>query len=248
MSSATIADQPVPTEKTKLKRAGAWWHTVLLIAIMLGAAVRATPARLTARLTRPHARPTYYALLIVYEIALFLYVWVLGLMRNGVTVREIIGGRWKNFGDFLLDVSAAFIFFFSYVVTAVVLVHLLGRTTAPTAVQAMLPRSGAEFGLWFVASICAGFCEEFICRGYLQRQFFVLTRNYWVANLSQGVFFGSLHLYQGWQNAVIIGVEGILFGVLAYIMKSLRPGMMAHFGQDSLGGLSYILASRFPPR
>jgi uncharacterized protein len=241
MSSATVAGQPLPSEKTQPKRAGAWWHTILLVAFLLGVSIRQTPARLTARL----ARPTYFALLIVYEIALFLYVWVLGLRRNGVTVREMIGGKWKNFGDFLLDVSAAFLFFLAYLAVAFALAHLLGRRTPPPAVLAMLPRTATEAGLWLLASIFAGFCEEFICRGYLQRQFFVLTRNYWIANVIQGFLFGAMHLYQGWQNAVIIGVEGVLLGTLAYIMKSLRPGIIAHSWQDSLAGILYFFVDRF---
>jgi membrane protease YdiL (CAAX protease family) len=36
---------------------------------------------------------------------------------------------------------------------------------------------------------------------------------------------------------VTIGVYGCLFGLLAAWRKSLRPGMLAHFLQDGIGGL-----------
>jgi membrane protease YdiL (CAAX protease family) len=36
---------------------------------------------------------------------------------------------------------------------------------------------------------------------------------------------------------VVISLYGILFGLLAFWRKSLRPGMIAHFVQDGVGGL-----------
>jgi membrane protease YdiL (CAAX protease family) len=41
---------------------------------------------------------------------------------------------------------------------------------------------------------------------------------------------------------IIISVYGVLFGLLAAWRKSLRPGMIAHFLQDGVGGL--LLAAR----
>jgi hypothetical protein len=36
---------------------------------------------------------------------------------------------------------------------------------------------------------------------------------------------------------VIIAANGCLLGALAYLRRSLRPGMIAHFVQDGLVGL-----------
>jgi hypothetical protein len=36
---------------------------------------------------------------------------------------------------------------------------------------------------------------------------------------------------------IVIAVYGCMFGSLAWWRKSLRPGMMAHFIQDAIGGL-----------
>ena len=58
----------------------------------------------------------------------------------------------------------------------------------------------------------------------------------------QAITFGVGHTYQGWRFVIIISVIGIMFGLLARRGRSLRPGMIAHFLQDSLGGL---LARRF---
>jgi membrane protease YdiL (CAAX protease family) len=36
---------------------------------------------------------------------------------------------------------------------------------------------------------------------------------------------------------LLIAVFGILFGLLAYWRRSLRPGMVAHFVQDGIAGV-----------
>ncbi|MBZ5696872.1 MAG: CPBP family intramembrane metalloprotease [Acidobacteriia bacterium] len=87
-------------------------------------------------------------------------------------------------------------------------------------------------------AMTAGFCEEILFRGYLQRQFLALTGRIEVAVALQAVVFGMAHTYQGWKGAVTIGVYGALFGVLAVVRKSLRPGMMQHAFQDSLAGIA----------
>jgi len=46
-----------------------------------------------------------------------------------------------------------------------------------------------------------------------------------------------LEIYQGWRFVLIISVIGTMFGVLAPQRRSLRPGMVAHFLQDGIGGL-----------
>jgi uncharacterized membrane protein len=38
-------------------------------------------------------------------------------------------------------------------------------------------------------------------------------------------------------QVVIIAVYGCMFGLMALWRQSLRPGMIAHFVQDAVGGL-----------
>ena len=87
-------------------------------------------------------------------------------------------------------------------------------------------------------SVTAGFCEELVYRGYLQKQFLALTGNVAVAVLAQGVLFGVGHWYQGIKMVIIITLLGVLFGVFTYRRKSLRPGMIAH----ALGDVANLLA------
>ncbi len=86
-------------------------------------------------------------------------------------------------------------------------------------------------------ALTAGIGEEILFRGYLQRQFAALTRSTATGLVLQGVAFGAAHGYQGKKYMCVIAVYGCLFGLLAYWRRSLRPGMMAHFLQDAVGGL-----------
>ena len=82
-----------------------------------------------------------------------------------------------------------------------------------------------------------GLAEEFVFRGYLQRQLLAATgRNSW-AILLQGVVFGVAHGYQGIKGVLTISVYGVMFGILAALRRSLRPGMMQHASQDIVSGL-----------
>lgn len=51
--------------------------------------------------------------------------------------------------------------------------------------------------LWIVMALSAGFCEELIFRGYLQRQISDLTDSAVAAVLLQALLFGLAHGYQG---------------------------------------------------
>jgi hypothetical protein len=56
-------------------------------------------------------------------------------------------------------------------------------------------------------------------------------------SIGPGVVFGAAHAYQGWKYMVVIAVLGIMLGWLAQWRRSLLPGMIFHFIQDTLGGL-----------
>jgi CAAX protease family protein len=85
--------------------------------------------------------------------------------------------------------------------------------------------------------VTAGFCEELIYRGYLQRQFTVFTHTVIGGILLQAIVFALSHAYQGWNYVVLIAVLAGMLGVLAHWRKSLRPGMIAHALQDGISGI-----------
>ena len=220
------------------------WHTVLFIVIIIGFA--ALSARSQGQMIQKHGRVSAYLLTMAWEYLLVGYV-VWGARKQGVPLRELVGGKWKSVEDFLLDVAVAFGF---WVVAAGVLAALsfaLGLASPAQVAQAkkqlgpLLPQTGLEVGLWIALSATAGFCEEIMFRGYLQKQFRAVSRSSAVAIVLQGVVFGIAHAYQGGRRIILIGVYGVLFGILAVWRKSLRPGMIGHMMQDSFSGIAFRL-------
>jgi membrane protease YdiL (CAAX protease family) len=219
-------------------RVAAWWHTIVFVIgmLMYGALQRHAASRVTG----PHARSrvSLYLSTIVFEFVLLGYIWFLGLRPAGKKLRDIIGGKWARFSDFLIDVGVALLFWMVVATFLIVFNLTFGKNNSGMeALKALLPHGPLEMVLWVLLSCTAGFCEETVFRGYLQRQFFALTGMAPVAVIGQALIFGSVHLYQGVKGAVGIACYGVLFGILAISRNSLRPGMIQHAGQDTFSGL-----------
>jgi CAAX protease family protein len=213
------------------------WHTVLFVLVFIGLSLFSV--RTVHNLPAHGARLRLYAVSASSEIVLVAYVWIFGLRLRGKTIREVIGGRWSRASDVLMDVAIAILFWIAVVAVLAVLRFAL-HTNGPSAlrdIKALLPQTTAEMAAYIGLSVTAGFCEEFLFRGYLQRQFLAWTRLPAAAVVLQALVFGFGHLYQGWRNAVAIAVYGAMFGILAVIRKSLRPGMIQHAMQDSFSGI-----------
>jgi len=82
----------------------------------------------------------------------------------------------------------------------------------------------------------AGFEEELLFRGYLSQQFGAWTGSRAIAIILQGIVFGLAHGFYG-KAMLAVMLQGALLGLLAHWRKSLRPGMLAHGLQDTIGGL-----------
>ena len=220
------------------------WHTVILVVVVVGiSATQAIQQRNLGALQLKSRLPLYFTQ-IAFELILFGYVWLLGLKLTRTPVREIIGGRWANLRDFVRDVGVALGFWLAVAGVLLILNKILGQNTTIRALKPLLPQGPAEMSVWVALCVTAGFCEEFIFRGYLQRQFFALTGSEeWAVGL-QAVVFGAGHGYQGWKGMMTIVVYGAMFGILANMRKSLRPGMIQHAGQDIFSGIVGSILTR----
>jgi len=236
-------------------------HTLVLVLVVFAfAALGAVRAGRVAE-APPHSRVPQYLVLLLAEWGLFYYAAV-GPRRAGVPLSEIFGVRGWSFaragssggseaqarvrvgparllGTLLL--AGAF-----WITAGVILVAVkratdwLGGATAAEAQRTrrlMIPHGGIEALLWVPLSISAGICEEFVFRGYLQRQLAALTRSPVAGLLLSALVFGVAHGYQGVSSVVVITVYGVLFGVLAHLSRSLVPGILAHAWQDLASGL-----------
>ncbi len=230
---------------SKPKLVAPLWHTLGLLLLLLGitfGGFRLQSWSPAGSDSGKHAgNVTLYLSVIVSEWALFYYVWLGGLRRGATRLRDLIGGRWRNTKDVLLDIAVAAGFWVVWTAAAVFMSFVVG----PSQVERLgflKPQGLVEVTLWVMMSLTAGFCEELVFRGYLQAQFLGLTGRAALAVPAQAVVFGVSHLYQGVKQVIVITVLGILFGLLANWRKSLRPGMISHAWSDVLN----VIPIRFP--
>jgi membrane protease YdiL (CAAX protease family) len=214
------------------------WHTIFLVLFIFAIALLQTRQQLQLDAVRLKSRLPLYAGQIVFELVLFAYVWLLGLKLTGTPVRDLIGGKWTSLRDVLRDIGVALMFWLVVAAVLVVLNKLLGENDGGLqAVKALLPQGPAEMAAWVVLCLTAGFCEEFVFRGYLQRQLAALTgREGWAIAL-QALVFGVGHGYQGMKGMIVIAIYGVMFGILAAVRRTLRPGIIQHAGQDIFSGI-----------
>jgi hypothetical protein len=181
------------------------------------------------------SRATSYLITIAFEWLLAaLALW--GIRLGGTPVRTVIGEKWSSPKLFLRDLGIAAAFLIG---SNLVLVGLLAalHATNNANLSRMFPQTRTEIVLWIFLSLSAGICEEFTTRGYLQKQLSGLLKSTTAGLLLQGIIFGVAHIYQGPKHVLTIAVLGCMLGWLAQWRQSLKPGMLAHFVQDVVGGL-----------
>lgn len=216
------------------------WHTVVFLVIIAGAAALGAQQQGTGMIR--HGRLFTYLFTIGWEWLLVAYIWW-GIRKSGFKLRDLVGGRWKSPEDALLDVAIAVGF---WIVAALILAgvaYAVGLAKpgqlaeAQKRIDPLKPVGGLESAVWIVLAATAGFCEEVMFRGYFMTQLRAWTSSAIVAVVAQAIVFGAAHAYQGGRLIWVIMTYGLLFGILAWWRRSLRPGMMAHAMQDTLSGL-----------
>jgi membrane protease YdiL (CAAX protease family) len=212
------------------------WHTGIVLFILLGASLGGS------RGVHPLGvdKIAQYLWTMSWEWLLTAFVY-LGV-RKRITLRELIGGRWANVEDVLIDLVVASAFWLAAIAVLGVgakLMHLdeAGRfDSMRRQLGFLIPDTTLELLIWFSVSATAGISEEIIFRGYLQRQFAGITRSIVAGVLISAVIFGAAHGYEGGPRMILIGIYGLMFGLLAWWRKSLRPGMIAHAWHDAFSG------------
>ncbi len=216
-----------------------WWHLVgfLLIGagvVAMGFLAQHAPAagggEAAGQLANHSKAIPFYLSAIVLDWALFCYCWG-GVRWRGGNLATLSGGRWTTWKSVAVDVGIVLPFWAIWEGAAYGVHWLLGPDNAK-AVDSLLPKSLLEVLIWIATCVTAGFCEEMMFRGYLQRQFNALSGNVVVGVLAQGLVFGLFHSYQGWKNVVVISVLGVLYGVMAAWRGNLRVNIVAHAWSD----------------
>jgi membrane protease YdiL (CAAX protease family) len=214
-----------------------WWHTIVLVGVLLTVSINGT--RASHPVVGDH-RLAQYLWTMGLEWLLAGYIW-LGI-RKQIRLRDLIGGRWATLEDFFLDIVYAAVFWGAAMLVLGVCARLMHLDQAGKIesmrkqISFLAPSTNLELAVWFCLSWTAGFCEEIIFRGYLQRQLAVIGNSPLLGVVLSAIVFGASHGYEGPARMFLIFIFGLLFGLLAWWRKSLRPGMIAHAWHDSLSG------------
>jgi uncharacterized protein len=246
---------PSVAEPTLLERGpiAPLWHTLLVVAVLVTFSFLGSSPQKQAGAAGPYGRIILYGGTFLFEFVIVLVIW-LGIRRRGVTIRELIGGRWTSVESFLLDIALAIGFLVLANAILIPIRMALGTLDLRHADKQLeetkrmlghlIPRSKIEAGMFVVLAVAAGLFEEIIFRGYLQRQFGALARSAYLGIAASAVVFGLSHAYQGARMMVVIAAYGAMFGLMAHLRRSLRPGMMAHAVQDAAAGIVLYFIAR----
>ena len=210
------------------------WHTLVVLVVQGFLSYRGMVRAAHMRVATSPDHIGLYERTMLFEW-LMLGLVLIGVYLHGSSLLTVMGERWRSASQILRDLGIAI----AFLIVTITITSVAGGHggEGENAARFLLPNGRREIAVWIALSITAGICEEALYRGYLQRQFMALTGSVPAGIILSAIAFGAAHSYQGWRQAVQIGVLGAMGGILAYWCKSVRPGMIAHALQDVLGGL-----------
>lgn len=110
-----------------------------------------------------------------------------------------------------------------------------------------VPQTGLDLGVFTAGSITAGFCEEFIFRGYLLWVFQPLL-GLWGAAILSILLFATAHGRMGWKAVVMTGAAGTILTLIVLIFDSLWPAIALHAIHDITQAFSAWRVCRETPK
>lgn len=216
------------------------WHTGILLAYLLAFSWLSASSAPGEGAVPAVSRPVIYLTVLGFQWILFGIAWW-GLRVGGVSIGSILSYRWKGWGGVwrcLLLAAACWIALFMGVAQALDATGMRDPDQIRRVLEMIVPRGPLELAIWTAVAVTAGFVEEVVFRGYLQRQFTAWTRNHLAGIALSAIVFGAGHLYQGVASALLILVIGFGFSLTAYATRSLVPGVIAHAWEDLFSGIA----------
>jgi uncharacterized protein len=112
------------------------------------------------------------------------------------------------------------------------------RAPLQSLAERILPRSGRDMLPYLALALTAGFCEEFLYRGFVMAALTHTGFPPWSTVLVSSILFGLAHLYQGRGGFVSTLGVGAVFAVARIAYHSLVPGMFWHAAVDMVAGIA----------
>ena len=226
-NSTTITREPSITPPSEVHASAHFtWYTVALCIYFVGVALL---TRHIAHGVRPFNVVVRFIAVII-EWGLF-FVAYRGIVVSGLRFPDVIGKHWSSRSGFWKDFKDSLLVIFIICVSTFLLVRLSPFTPSHTAPA----KTGLQYLVTLLMAVTAGYTEEVIFRGFLLRQFQILTRNLGVAVLLQAILFSLAH---GGNQSVTQylkhGFSACVFAYLSISRKSLWPAILAHVVLDVL--------------
>jgi membrane protease YdiL (CAAX protease family) len=110
--------------------------------------------------------------------------------------------------------------------------------------ERIFPQSRKELAVYVILALTAGFCEEFLYRGFSMAAFWRVGIPSWVVVLASAALFGLAHSYQGKSGILGTLVLGTVFALARIGYDSLVPVVVWHATIDVAAGIAgpkYVL-------
>jgi membrane protease YdiL (CAAX protease family) len=193
--------------------------------------------------------PLHKAAVIRFCVVVTAYLWVLFCIALGgigtssrCTYGDVIGRAWDDWSDFFRDLGiSAAVLAVMYAIGQLSMRLIPSSQPDAAAFRSMVPQGPEEAIAFLIVGLSAGFAEEFVFRGYLQKQLQSLFGNTLLASVVQVALFTQGHVYQGMARLIPVALIGALLTAVALWRKSLIPGMIAHGLGDSLTAITFFV-------
>jgi membrane protease YdiL (CAAX protease family) len=214
----------------------------VLLAVLLAfpLVLRWTGAFSVTEINPQSAQHTRAFLKFCFVLTAFLWVCfaivLVGIRRSGrITWQELVGMKWSRWQTIVGDLGIAFATLITMAVIGNLSNAVLGSFQHDSAAfRSMVAQNTVEALAFLLLALSAGFVEEFVFRGYIQRQCQALCGGAILASVLQVFIFTQGHFYQGWIRLVPVLLIGVVLTIVALWRKSLIPGMIAHGFGDGL--------------
>lgn len=180
-------------------------------------------------------------------------LWPWAIVAIGAALWMASDRSWASFGfsvpqGWRLRTSIAlFVLIAAYYIYAIATVARSADARAGIRQQAtltvVLPHTRSELYRWSGVALTAGFCEEFLYRGYFI-WVFAPWLGWWGAAALSVLFFAAGHAYQGWKGVLHTGIVGAVFTLVVATLDSLWPAIALHAIVDLGSGVIAWLALR----
>ena len=138
-----------------------------------------------------------------------------GVRLHPTPLHKVTDTQWKSAKEVLRDIGIAAVFWLVALLVLGVTATALHFRGSRETVGFMAPEGAAQIIVWILLSATAGFCEETIFRGYLQKQFIAWSGNATLGVVFSAAIFGACQIYHGTKAAVLRTLFRLLFGILA---------------------------------